>query len=371
MGTLRVLLAISVVIAHSSAIFGFRLVGGQAAVQAFFIISGFYMTLVLNEKYIGNNNSYKLFITNRLLRLFPIYWTVLLFTILASLATYIFSSGNNFGKIQPYYEYIGSMDISSILFLVSSNIILLFQDIVMFLGLDTNSGGFFFTTDFRQTDPPLYQFLLVPQAWTIGLEITFYLIAPFLVRKKMKFIFVLILISALLRILLYSNGLTNDPWSYRFFPTELFFFLLGTVAYHFYKKIDPLNIKVSYLKLIYVFILLFTLFYSFIPFLYKILVYLFAFFLSIPFIFILSKKWKKDRYVGELSYPIYISHMLVLWSVKFLKIPLAGGTGIVVTFLTILFSILLNEFIAKKIEIIRQSRVKSAANKGSGLFSGE
>ena len=48
MGLLRLILAISVVIWHSSPIFGISLVGGQAAVQAFYIISGFYMALILN-----------------------------------------------------------------------------------------------------------------------------------------------------------------------------------------------------------------------------------------------------------------------------------------------------------------------------------
>lgn len=66
MGILRLLLAISVIIAHTESVFGVRLVGGVIAVQAFYIISGFYMAMILTEKYIGKN-SYKLFITNRLL----------------------------------------------------------------------------------------------------------------------------------------------------------------------------------------------------------------------------------------------------------------------------------------------------------------
>ena len=77
MGILRILLAISVVLSHSSSIFRVSFVGGPLAVQAFFIISGFYMSLILNEKYIGVNNSYKLFISNRFLRLYPMYWVIL------------------------------------------------------------------------------------------------------------------------------------------------------------------------------------------------------------------------------------------------------------------------------------------------------
>jgi len=73
MGTLRLLLALSVVAAHCGAIAGLRFVGGPMAVQAFFIRSGFFMALILNEKYTGNNNSYWLFISNRFFRRYPFY----------------------------------------------------------------------------------------------------------------------------------------------------------------------------------------------------------------------------------------------------------------------------------------------------------
>src|SRR5450759_4624800 len=78
MGIIRVLLALSVVAAHFGGIWNLRFVGGQVAVQSFYIISGFYMSLILNEKYVGKNKSYKLFITNRFLRLYPIYWLSLI-----------------------------------------------------------------------------------------------------------------------------------------------------------------------------------------------------------------------------------------------------------------------------------------------------
>lgn len=360
MGIIRFLLAISVVIEHSRQVFGFELVGGQIAVQAFYIISGFYMTLILNEKYIGKNNSYKLFISNRLLKLYPIYWAVLLLTILASIGISIYSSGQSMGKLQSYFEYTYLMDFGSLFFLILTNIIVIFQDTVMFLGLDTESGGLFFTTDFRQTTPALYSFLIVHQAWTIGIEITFYLIAPFLVRRKLAFVCTLIVLSALLRIVLYTNGLQHDPWTYRFFPTELFFFLLGTIAYHIYKKIEGLHLKQSYLMAIYFTVLLFTFSYSWISLPYKMYIYFLFFFLSVPFIFVLTKSWGKDRYMGELSYPIYISHMLILMAIKSLFSSEKEGVGYIVIIVSILFSVVLHELIAKKIERIRQHRVKPA-----------
>ena len=40
-------------------------------------------------------------------------------------------------------------------------------------------------TDFNQSKPPVYDFLLIGQTWTLGVELTFYLFAPFIVRMKL------------------------------------------------------------------------------------------------------------------------------------------------------------------------------------------
>jgi len=119
MGILRFILALSVVITHSTSIFGLRGVGGQIAVQAFYIISGFYMTLILNEKYIGVNNSYKLFITNRFLRLYPTYWVVLLLTIIYSVFVSVYSNGNDFALFGNYVNYFDSMSFTSVMLTIN------------------------------------------------------------------------------------------------------------------------------------------------------------------------------------------------------------------------------------------------------------
>ncbi|MFP5039474.1 acyltransferase family protein [Parasediminibacterium sp. JCM 36343] len=359
MGLLRFLLAITVVLAHSSSIFGFSFVGGPTAVQAFYIISGFYMALILNEKYVGINNSYKLFISNRFLRIYPIYWLILFLTIVYSVAMAIHSHGKYFGNFNIYADYSRNMSVGSLCFLGFTNLFLFLQDIVMFLGLDLRTGHLFFTANFRETDPMLYRFLFIPQAWTIGVEITFYLIAPFIARKKLEIIILLIMLSLSLRLVLYYQlGLKNDPWTYRFFPTELVFFLLGIVSYHGYKKLCNLEINNIYLKLIWFGIVGFTIFYDFLPIPAKNYLYLIAFFISIPFVFILTKRWKKDSYIGELSYPIYISHMFVLTIISGIKFPIIfGGIGLSLTLMTIVFATILNEWVAKKIEKIRQKRI--------------
>ncbi|KUJ56461.1 acyltransferase family protein [Chryseobacterium aquaticum] len=357
MGLLRFLLALSVVIAHSESIFGIKMVGGQLAVQAFFMISGFYMTLILNEKYIGSNGSYKLFISNRLLRLYPIYWVVLILTILFSFYCFFTTGGHNFARLSSYKEYYQDMHPFSLIFLILTNVFLVFQDLVMFLGIDLNSGNLFFTSDFTKTNPPLWNFLLITQAWTIGIEIMFYLIAPFLVRRKVITILIIIFSSLLLRCYLYFGlNLQHDPWTYRFFPAELAFFLFGTIAYHVYKNYQNKNINEVLLKLIWIAVIIFTVFYSQLEFRFKEYLYLFVFFAALPFIFILSKKWKKDAVIGELSYPIYISHILVMMIMQKLSI-FNTNIGIYVVVGTIVFSFVLNEFIAKRIEFIRQKRI--------------
>ena len=334
------------------------LVGGRVAVQAFYIISGFYMTLILKEKYIGKNGSYVLFISNRLLRLFPVYWGVLLLTLLAAFLLPASSKDSMYGFLSYYLEFGKDLDFSAVAFLFFTNILLIFQDVVMYLGIDVVSGELFFTSNFRETSPELYHFLLVPQAWTIGIEITFYLIAPFIVVRKLKYVLLFIAASILLRLGLMKSGLSFDPWSYRFFPTELVFFLLGTVGYFIYKRIADLAIKKHYLFLVFLSILTLTVTYSYLNIPYKVYLYPLLFFISVPFIFVLSKKWKVDRWIGELSYPVYISHILVLMVVDTYDISILSNKGITLTLLTLLLSILLNELIAKKVEVIRQRRVK-------------
>lgn len=303
MGIIRVLLAIAVVIAHSSAIFGISSVGGQIAVEAFYIISGFYMSLILNEKYILKNGSFKLFISNRLLRLFPVYWCILLLTILFALVLGLHSKGAYWGSLQAYADFLPQLNWSSFFLLGFTNLFIVFQDLLMFLGLDSQ-GHFFFTSNFINTNPQVHTFLLIPQAWTVGLEILFYLIAPFILRKKLGLILTLLLLSLAVRFILFRQGLTNDPWSYRFFPKELFYFLLGNLSYRIYKWIELKNIKGSILNCIWIFMIGLTIFYSKIEIPQQDNLYFLLFFISLPFIFLLTKNNKMDAYIGELSYPI-------------------------------------------------------------------
>jgi len=253
------------------------------------------MTLILNEKYIGINNSYKLFISNRFLRIYPIYWVILFFSIMRCFAILIYSNGKYLENFGIYYNYFESMNFGSLFFIILTNLFIFLQDAVMFLGLDTTSGILFFTTNYAKTNPQLWHFLFIPQAWSIGIEISFYLIAPFLVKRKIKIIIFLIILSIILRLVIYFYfGLKIDPWTYRFFPTELLFFLLGVISYHIYKKLQTFEIKNIFNNLILAGIIGFTITYSFLPVPgpLKSLLYLITFFISLPLIFLYTKNWK-------------------------------------------------------------------------------
>jgi peptidoglycan/LPS O-acetylase OafA/YrhL len=169
-------------------------------------------------------------------------------------------------------------------------------------------------------------------------------------------------LSFLLRIILYKNGYNYDPWTYRFFPTELFFFLVGAICYKIYKytelRVQKIEFRKILLNVLYISVIIFTVFYSFIDFKNKYYIYIILFSISLPFIFQLSKNWKIDLAVGELSYPIYISHMFVItcMNINLFKLPPVNGLNASIT--TIFIAFLLNEFIAKNVEKFRQRRIK-------------
>lgn len=83
-GCYRFFLATMVILAHSWPVHtGFS--GnwtGAYAVFGFYMLSGYLMTLVLNERYGGMKNGLLRYFANRALRIYPVYWFVSLFSFL-------------------------------------------------------------------------------------------------------------------------------------------------------------------------------------------------------------------------------------------------------------------------------------------------
>lgn len=360
MGLLRFLLAISVIFAHSQPFHGLTFVGGPLAVEAFFMISGFYIGMILNQKYVGVNGSYWLFISNRFLRIFPLYWVALILTLIVALAIPHYDANSfidNTAMFKSYSKDLGPLAWITVIF---SNLFIFFQDVIMFLGLNLKSGALYFTRDFHQTKPFVLQFMLVQQAWSVALEIMFYLVAPFIVRRKFWVVCTFMLASFTLKIIGAHYGFGNDPWSYRFFPFELGYFLAGTIAYFIYDKyIKKVNIH-NYLGAgLYVFIAVITVLFSKFNFKYADVAYLVILFFSIPVLFKYSKGFKIDRFIGELSYPIYLVHLIVINSLNGLNI--FWHRDLLIIFLSIILSMMMIKFISNAIERKRQNRLVLSA----------
>jgi peptidoglycan/LPS O-acetylase OafA/YrhL len=111
-------------------------------------------------------------------------------------------------------------------------------------------------------------------------------------------------------------GLGNDPWNYRFFPSELAFFMAGSVGYKAYANFSPQLAAFVTNKgwLVWLFWLS-ILTYSRLP---GDAVVRSACFLAVtpimvPLLFAAFSKNGWDRAIGELSYPLYLLHMWVLY----------------------------------------------------------
>jgi peptidoglycan/LPS O-acetylase OafA/YrhL len=353
MGLIRLLLAISVITAHSSTIFGFNFIQGQMAVEVFFMISGFYMALILTEKY-NKKSDYKLFISNRFLKIYPTYWLILILCFIYRLIHFLYNptSPDILGFFNSNYH----LNFFSFLFLLIPNFTIFGLDSTFFFGLSQN-GSLFFTSNFHQFSPALYNFDLIVQAWTLSLELMFYLLAPFLNRLKNKYLLLIMSLSLGLRFFLYSRGLNHDPWNYRFFPNEIVFFLAGILMYRIYRFIKNKSFKfISFYSFFFYFSYL--IFYQFLPHeRTKQLVLFILSFIFIPFIFNLFKNNKVDRFIGELSFPVYVSHFLIIDILThFTKLP-HQFLGLSTTIISIIFSILILKFIINPINTFRQSRL--------------
>lgn len=351
MGSVRTLLAIAVVCAHCYG-GGEIFVGGRLAVQLFYVISGFLISYILVEA--RTYRTVYSFYTNRFLRLFPIYWFVALLTIIALLFASLI-----FNETHPIISTFEALGFDGKLSLALSNLLIFGQDWIMFTGV--RGGDFQFVTDFRESDVQVWQGLLVPQAWTLGVELSFYVISPFvLVRKNLML--ALLLCSLVLRGYLIYIGLgTKDPWSYRFFPTDLALFLFGACAHQFlkplYEKRYLLTENLS--KILTVVIFIYCSVYFLLPYrVFNTFALIGAFILFLPYLFKFQSKNRWDRKIGELSYPIYISHLLVIWTVGYVLgkfgIEYTSLVGsLIIIFITVVFSQIINLSIGKFFEKFR------------------
>jgi peptidoglycan/LPS O-acetylase OafA/YrhL len=363
MGLLRLLLAAMVIFVHAGSLPGFPTMGGSLAVQTFYMISGFYMALILNEKYVTQPDAYRLFITNRLLRLMPIYYVVVSLTLLTGIAMTLTLGQPElefFRAVRDNYDRLSGLNIASLAF---TNLTLIGQDWLSFLSLDPATGTFVFTSDFSRSTTNLNSLLVVQPGWTISLELTFYMVAPFLVRRPGWVLMLVIVASAAIRFSLrHFAHFDTMAWSYRFFPSELMYFVAGSLTYKAYRKLKTKTLPAWLCPLAFGLTLVYTCVFGIVHQQFEHLglpaglssaLYRLTIVFCLPLVFLYTKHSRLDTKIGELSYPLYIVHFLVWEALTAWKI---GGTYVNLYTLGLSIGIAygLNRLIGERVERVRQ-----------------
>ncbi|KPC49361.1 acyltransferase family protein [Amantichitinum ursilacus] len=285
MGLLRFFLALSVIGAHAnSTVLGYYGIRGQYVVDFFFIISGFYMAMVLNGRYKDTDPLH--FYLNRVLRLFPTYYIGLIFALLIS-----------------YHEianFFGQLDFGAKLYFIFQNLFIIGQDasylVCAHQAIATQGCA----------DP--VGMAINPPMWSLAVECCFFLAAPFILKsEKRTYLMVLagcIYSTALHRIVFPLEGIeglrNTEAYALNmyFYPASFIFFGGGALAFHLSKRTTAPN----YIALAFL-VLALSYSYTVMPAWHMLLIAT-----MIPVLFNYTKKNKFDRALGDLTYPAYILH---------------------------------------------------------------
>lgn len=273
MGTYRLILAFLVLYSHTFGSIG-DINPGVVAVISFFIISGYLMAILIEQNYYGLDKSAGFYL-DRAARLFPQYLFYLSLTIILI---------SSFGVDDSLVADRGFI-------FVVANILILPLGFYM-LGLG--------------------HALYIPPAWSLGLEVSFYIVFPFYWILPRGAKFGVFLGSFFLFTLAYIGTLNTDWFGYRLLPGTFFVFVLGA----FVSSSDR-----SFLKLVWVVWGTMLVGFSVLFFVPSLLALHFNMevtlgsVIGIGAILYLKRrprsKW--DDFLGNLSYGVFLSHYLFIF----------------------------------------------------------
>jgi len=279
LGTLRLILAIAVALSHAN----LRIAGlnpGVIAVVGFYLISGYVMAALMRRHYAGSAQALA-FYQDRAWRLLPQYF---LYAGLTLLWLWLSQAQTPFLSRSPTLPDL------------LNNLLVLPLNYYMFNASD--------------------QFTLIPPAWSLGAEMQFYLLAPFLLLWPRRLYGVGLL--GLTVYLAALAGLINSDWfGYRLLPGVLLFFLLGAGLQRLHQQHQQrraLGVVAAVLALSA--LALGLLHHSGTlrqPYHFETLLGLM---LGITLLHTLATRprWHWDDLAGDLSYGVFLNHFLILWT---------------------------------------------------------
>lgn len=297
---------------------------GAHAVTGFYIVSGFLMTKVINEIYVGDGGKLR-YLANRALRIYPLYLLVLL----TSLA---------FVAIWPNYFQVYSL-----------------------IRIPMDSSEWFSNLSLWQlTDSPT---IVVPPAWSLYVEVFFYLVIALIARAR-GMVVLWFLASLLYTVWMVVNG---HSFADRYYPlgAASLFFSTGAIIYFLAKNVHYYFFNFFSAPIIYCLLALFVIF----PFVigdlgggrhwlgYYGASALFAILFTALVVTARLNGGRTDKFLGDLAYPIFLTHFLAIGFVNLITDNRFAVTGhanfISATLVCFLISITFVKWIEPLIEGVR------------------
>ncbi|KAF1068693.1 MAG: O-acetyltransferase OatA [Pseudomonas citronellolis] len=286
MGVYRLVLAMLVAVSHLGVTF-WSLNPGVIAVVSFLLISGFVMTSLIDRHY-RRPNRLPLFYLDRLMRLYPQF---LFYLVISCLLIYHYLPGTpQAAELTP-----GN---------IAANLAMLPLGFYMF--------------NFSGT-------LLLPPAWSLGLEVSFYLLIPLLLIFRCRGIAFALSVGVSLCALL--GFIDTDIYGYRLLPGMLFIFLCGSLMYRMRRRGAWLVAATTVLAaLLCLAILCGGIARR--PFNAEITA---GVALGVPVLYLLTKlryHWF-DEWLGNISYGVFLNHYVVMYGLRIFWPSQAGNVALV------------------------------------------
>jgi peptidoglycan/LPS O-acetylase OafA/YrhL len=312
------------------------------AVFSFYVLSGFLMSLILNQDYGFTAGGLVRFAVNRWLRLFPIYYAVIGLTVL-------------------YIAFVGPLNQLNDAITLPSTRAAIFANLTI-----VTLTGFNFTPEMQR---------LSPTTWSLAIEIfCYFLLAVYFAKSRARLFFMLTIgvgVTAAQIFIYFGQPQYGFQNHYGVLQAGLIPFALGGLAY-FYRGARIYEFSGTKLMVLCgLFAVNFAIgywsdFHKFVSGLYVVML---LNVLLVPMLFTQTTKHYWQKILGGLSYPIFVCHWLVA-TLFVIYVPAIGGRGFMLfaatTVGSVLFSLLLYYGIDRPVQALRNAIKRRSLVLGQG-----